>query len=265
MPSHDLTLPPFFDLHSHLVPAVDDGAGTVAEAVETLEALSREGVRGLVTTPHLLLPRLSTDLAIDRELAVQRAAWEKLARALQERDDLPPVALGQEIWAPDAAALRRAMARPGVGLGASDALLVEFGFELQGTHEDVVRAAVDAGRTIVIAHPERYFYLPGVPPLEQMARWRALGARLQVNAGSLSGYYEGSNPGSERLAWEMVTAGLVDIISTDNHASRRRGALPREAWDELIARGERTLAERVMSLAPGEIVAAALRSPAGAG
>jgi protein-tyrosine phosphatase len=265
MPSNNLPLPSFFDLHNHLVPGVDDGAHSVQEALETLDLLGQEGVRGLVTTPHLLVPQLTTDAAIDRELALQRRAWEELADSLDRRDDLPAVALGQEIWAPDAAALHRVVRRPGVGLGASDVLLIEFGFELQGTHEDVLRAARAAGRRVVIAHPERYQYLTGIVPLEQMTRWRELGALLQVNAGSLSGYYEGSNPGSERLAWGMVEAGLLDIVSTDNHASRRRGALPREAWDALIARGERELAERAMAVVPGEIVTAALSSPGGAG
>jgi protein-tyrosine phosphatase len=247
-------LPEFTDLHSHLVPAVDDGAGSVDEALDSLAELRQEGVRALVTTPHLLAPRLTTDAAMDRELDRHRAAFDELAGAASDRADLPALGLGQEIWAPDAATLRRVLDRPGIGLGGTRWLLVEFGFELQGTHEDVVRAAVSAGRGIVIAHPERYHYLPGIAPLELMRRWRGLGALLQVNAGSFTGHYRGYSPESERLAWEMVAHGMVDVIATDHHGIRRAGVSPVEAFEALAARGERSLAERAMAGAPSGVV-----------
>jgi protein-tyrosine phosphatase len=267
----DVPLPTFADLHSHLVPAVDDGSESIAESVASLAALRAEGVAALVTTPHLLLPRLTTVAAIDGELARHRDSFDELADAVADRTGLPALALGQEIWAPDAAALRRALGRPGLGLGGSRWLLVEFGFELQGTHEDVVRAAVEGGYRIIVAHPERYRYLPGIEPLEQMRRWRGLGALLQVNAGSFTGHYRPHNPGSEPLAWEMVANGLVDIVATDHHGSRRAGVSPLEAFEALTGRGERELAERALARTPGEVVrsaiagtARAVRSPGGA-
>jgi tyrosine-protein phosphatase YwqE len=247
-------LPQFTDLHSHLVPAVDDGSESVEESLDSLARLHAEGVRAVVTTPHLLLPRLPTAAAIDRELEVHRRAFDRLAEAVVDQGGLPALGLGQEIWAPDATSLRRALDRPGLGLAGSRWLLVEFGFVLQGTHEDVVRAAVGAGRAIIVAHPERYQYPADVEPLDQMRRWRALGARLQVNAGSFSGHYRGSNPGSERLAWDMVAHGLVDLVATDHHGARRTGVSPLEAFEALTARGEHTLADRVMAGAPGEVV-----------
>ena len=95
-------LPPFVDLHNHLVPGVDDGAATVAESLDALRALYAEGVRTLVATPHLLVPRLATDAAIGRELDLQRRAFDRLAEAVARERDLPALGLGQEIWAPDA-------------------------------------------------------------------------------------------------------------------------------------------------------------------
>jgi tyrosine-protein phosphatase YwqE len=153
----------------------------------------------VVTTPHLLLPHLTSDAAIDRQLEQHRVAFDRLLGDLEGTPDLPAVGLGQEIWAPDAALLRRVASRPDVGLAGSRWLLVEFGFDLQGTHEGVVREAISSGRGIVIAHPERYRYLPGVDPVMQMGRWRELGAVLQVNAGSFTGHYRSSSPDSERL------------------------------------------------------------------
>ena len=71
--------PLFTDLHSHLVPGVDDGSASVEESLDSLAGLRAEGVGALVTTPHLLLPRLATDADLARELAVHRAAFEALA------------------------------------------------------------------------------------------------------------------------------------------------------------------------------------------
>jgi protein-tyrosine phosphatase len=249
------TLPlPFTDLHSHLVPAVDDGSDSIEESLASLEALHADGVGELVTTPHLLLPHLVDDAAIDRELERHRRAWEELAEVAAKRDGVPRLGLGQEIWASDAAMVRRILDRPDVGLGASRFMLIEFGFELQGTHTDVVRAVAAAGRGIVVAHPERYRYLPGTSPLVLMREWRDLGARLQVNAGSLTGHYGGIAGGPYRLAWEMVRAGLLDIVASDHHGSRRTGVSPREAFDALVDRSERVTAEQALSVEPAEVL-----------
>jgi protein-tyrosine phosphatase len=239
------------DLHSHLVPGVDDGTATIAESLAALAGLYGEGVRTVITTPHLLVPRL-TDAGIEQELDLHRRAFDQLVAAGAGRDDLPSLGLGQEIWAPDASAARRIVRRHDVGLNGRF-LLVEFGFELQGNHNDVVREVLDAGRQIVIAHPERYYYLPGHEPLDVMRTWQEMGALLQVNVGSLTGHYNQSSPGSERLAWQMIDSGLVDVLATDHHGPRRDGVSPREALETLIARGELALAERAMAEVPGLI------------
>jgi len=261
--------PGFVDLHSHLVPGVDDGSASIEESRASLACLYDEGVRHLVTTPHLLVPHLQDGRAIDRELASHRRTFDLLAGALDAEEGLPALGLGQEIWAPDAAAMWRVADRADIGLAGSRAILVEFGFELRGRHTDVIDAAVAAGRQIVIAHPERYRYLDGDEPLDVMRRWRELGALLQVNAGSFSGHYRASSPGSLELAWAMVEAGLVDIVATDHHGSRRAGVSPWEAYEVLRSRGEGALADRVMAEAPAALLHhgalerrdAALRTP----
>lgn len=241
------------DLHSHLVPGVDDGTASVPESIDALAELYREDVRALVTTPHLLVPHLAGDEAVDRELERHRRAFDTLAAACDGRQDLPAIALGQEIWAPDATAIRRVLTRPEIGLGGGRYLLVEFGFELLGNHNDVVRQVRAAGREMIIAHPERYHYLDGHNPLDVMRTWRDMGAMLQVNVGSLTGHYRRSSPGSEGLAWQMVELNLVDVLATDHHGPRREGVSPREALEALIARGQRLLAQRAMMETPGMV------------
>ena len=249
-----LPLPPFVDLHNHLVPGVDDGAATVAESLDALRSLHAEGVRTLVATPHLLLPHLATDGAIGRTLDTQRRAFDRLTEAAALESELPALGLGQEIWAPDAATMRRVAGRTDIGLGGSRTMLVEFGFDLRGTHAEVVQAALAAGRAIVIAHPERYHYPVGLRALDVMHRWREMGALLQINAGSFNGHYRDHRPESESLAWAMVVEGLVDLVATDHHGPRRTGVSPMEAFSALRARGEQALAERAMVERPGGIL-----------
>ena len=261
--------PGFVDLHSHLAPGVDDGSGSIEETRASLASLHDEGVRHLVTTPHLLVPHLTDDGAIDRELARHRRTIDLVADALGAEEGLPTLGLGQEVWAPDAAAMWRVADRADVGLAGSRSMLVEFGFELRGRHTDVIDVAVAAGRQIVIAHPERYRYVDGDEPLDVMRRWRELGALLQVNAGSFSGHYRASSPGSLELAWAMVEAGLVDIVATDHHGIRRAGVSPWEAYEVLRSRGEGALADRAMAETPAALLRdgvleernAALRTP----
>jgi protein-tyrosine phosphatase len=245
----------FIDLHSHLVPGVDDGAATVEEAIQSLRALADEGVDTVVTTPHLLLPRLDTMAAIERELDRHRRAFDELLVAAEKEDGLPELGLGQEIWGPRAALVRSILDYEGVGLAGTRYLLVEFGFELQGTHADVIDEVLDADQRIVIAHPERYHFPWGLDPLETIAAWRDQGALLQLNAGSLTGHYRESSPGSDRLAWRLVEAGLVDLIASDHHGSRRRGVSVAAAYDALVAAGRETQARTLLGYAPARILA----------
>jgi protein-tyrosine phosphatase len=242
------------DLHNHLVPGVDDGTASVEESLESLRSLRAEGIAALITTPHLLLPRLETDAEIERELAGHRRAFDRVLAAAAGAVDLPAIGLGQEIWASNATEIRRILNRTDVGLGGTEYLLIEFGFQLTGTHLDVVDAVMEAGRRIVIAHPERYHFLPDTDPLELAATWRERGALLQINTGSLNGHYNAHSPESKRLAWALIQMGAADFVCTDHHGIRRHGVSPLEAWDALVAHGHEDDAERLMSTGPGQIV-----------
>lgn len=242
------------DLHSHFAPAVDDGASSVDEALLALNDLAAEGVGAVVTTPHLLLPHLDSSAAVLRELDRHRRAFDTLAAgAAAHGGTLPALGLGQEIWAPDVPSLRRALGAPGLGLGGSCYLLVEFGFHLEGDHLDVVEAVLDAGHRIVIAHPERYRYADRFDPFETASAWRHAGALLQVNAGSLGGHYLRSNPSSRTLAWLFVEEGIADLIATDHHAANRPVSA-REAWDSIVARRGADVAKQLMIETPGRIL-----------
>jgi protein-tyrosine phosphatase len=245
---------PYTDLHNHLVPNVDDGARSVAESIECLISLAHDGVGMVVTTPHLLLPRLETVAEVERELDRHRRAFDALVTAVRDVEGLPDLGLGQEIWASRAEQIEPVLGCEGLGLADSPYLLVEFGFDLQGTHADVIDAVLQGGRRIVIAHAERYQFPKGLDPVETAAAWREAGALLQVNTGSLTGRYEPANPGSQRLAWALVEGRLADVIATDNHGLRRGRGSPSEAYEALAAAGRGAQAEELMGVTPAGLL-----------
>ncbi|HET8624671.1 MAG TPA: CpsB/CapC family capsule biosynthesis tyrosine phosphatase [Gemmatimonadales bacterium] len=242
------------DLHSHLVPSVDDGASSVAEALLALGGLEAERVSSVVTTPHLLVPFLESRAGVVRELDRHRAGFDLLARAAAGAPGpLPELGLGQEIWAPSAASVRTALECPGLGLGGSRYLLVEFGFDLAGDHREVIDAVLDADYRIVIAHPERYRFSPGFDPIATAAAWREAGALLQLNAGSLGGHYLHSSPDSRALAWRLIEHGLADLIATDHHAASRPVSVS-EPWNLLVEAGREAQARAMMIDTPARIL-----------
>jgi protein-tyrosine phosphatase len=248
---------PFVDLHNHLIPAVDDGARTLAEAIDCLRSLADDGVGTVVTTPHLLLPHLANLAEVERELARHRRAFEALQAAAEGEPGLPELRLGQEIWASSAELIAPVLRCEGLGLAGSPYLLVEFGFDLEGTHTDVIEEVLQGGRRIVVAHAERYRFPDDLDPLATAALWREAGALLQVNTGSFTGYYRASNPEAQTLAWRLLEAGLVDLVATDHHGSRRSRGSPREAYDALMGAGYAAQAERLLSTTPASLLAEA--------
>lgn len=137
-----------------------------------------------------------------------------------------------------------------MGLDAGDALLIEFGFAAGFDAEGVIERVRAEGRTIVIAHPERYDYTGRGDPIESVARWRERGARVQVNGGSLAGLYRDEAAARARC---MLAEGLIDMVCSDHHGDLRAHAPGMIA--EVIDRvGEPGLALRLMGRGPAAVL-----------
>jgi protein-tyrosine phosphatase len=198
------------DLHSHLVPAVDDGATSLDDALEGIERMVAQGFGVAVTTPHL-----DADLTRDREgfagfLAQVDASFETLRLAAERRFPGFVLRRGHEIRLdrpdPDLSDAR-------VRLGGSDAVLVEWpAFQIPPETPSVLRGLSAQGVRPVLAHPERYRGHDA--DLALAARWREAGALLQVNFGSLAGRY---GPSVRETAFRFLEVGLADCLSSDFH------------------------------------------------
>lgn len=207
------------DVHNHLLPRIDDGSRSLAETLLHLRRFRAEGVTHLVFTPHLLAATLDA-ADVDAELARQRERFDEVRAGIGDGARMPRLFLGQEIYAPVPTDLDHVIGRYDVGFGGGETLLVELGFSPGFDGDAVVARVIAEGRRIVIAHPERYQY-GSADPLVEAARWREMGAVLQVNGGSIAGLYTEQ---ATRLAHMLLHEGLVDIVSSDHHGDFRAHA-----------------------------------------
>lgn len=228
------------DLHTHLLPAVDDGARTAEQAGDVLARLAADGVTVIACTPHLRASRAGE--APVAEHAARRATLRAVA----------PAALtlvgGYEIMldAPGAD-----LGAPGLTLGDSRAVLVEFphGGAPVAVERELTRLRA-SGLVPVLAHPERY------PNVSRAAvrRWRAAGALMQGDATTLVGSAASAparGGAATRAAHALLADGLYDLLASDNHGDARRLA---DARDLLVAHGAGDAAELLTRTNPARLL-----------
>ena len=202
------------DLHTHLVPGVDDGARTAAAGAAVLARFAADGVRTVVFTPHARASAVGRVGLTDAPAV--RAAFDALRAAAPAAVALR---LGREVM----------LDEPGVDLAAcpdalldgGPAVLVEFprGPVPVGGARELARLRAGGLRPI-LAHPERY----ADATVAGVTAWRCAGVAVQVDATTLCG----TGPRA-RLARALVGAGEADVLASDNHGDGRSLAAAR-AW-----------------------------------
>lgn len=198
------------DLHSHLVPGVDDGARSLDEAVVALGRLAEAGVRTVVTTPHVDASLLDQPAALDRRMGLLAERFHGLVAAATEHHPGLDVHLGCELLldVPDPV-----VADPRLRLASTRYLLVEWPrLRVPPGTVEVIATLRRQGVVPIVAHPERYGGLGR--GLDLANEWRKGGALLQVNHGALHGRYGRE---ARQRALTLLERGWVDLMSSDFH------------------------------------------------
>jgi len=202
------------DLHTHLLPGVDDGSRSIEASVGVLERFSRDGVEILVCTPHLN--------ATDAEDAPHDRNAELLVALAAAAPAKPSLRLGFEILL-DAPGVD--LSDPRLGLGGSTARLVEFarmGLPPAAAKE-FMRLRME-GLVPIVAHPERYW---GCTP-DLVESWRSAGAVIQMDVTAILGAKR-----MHRFGEELLARGLVDLFASDTNVDRRSLAAARQWLTEV--------------------------------
>lgn len=233
------------DFHSHLMPAVDDGSADVAQSLAALRAFGAQGVTTCLTTPHFDGSLTKSPAAAEAKLALFDAAWEALRTAHAQEPGLPAIARGVEMMLDDPDPV---LADPRVRLAGGPFVLCEFpGMQLPPNAEWALHNIRRQGWRPIIAHPERYRNHD--TRLLVLARCRAAGAHLQVNAGSLFGQH---GDRARTIAHALLSLGWVDYIASDHHA--RGTPATARAVELLRDRGAEAQAHRLTVENPGRIL-----------
>jgi tyrosine-protein phosphatase YwqE len=211
------------DLHSHVLPGIDDGADSVETAVRLVEQLRALGFRRIIATPHTM-----SDFYPNTPETI-RAALARLQAGLSERGLDPVVEAASEYYL-DEYYLELLHREPLLTLPDRH-VLVEMSFISPPPNLSELLFQTQArGYKPILAHPERYPYLSANKGV--LKQLKDTGCLFQTNLLSLTGYY--GKP-TYRLAWELVEAGWIDLLGTDLHHERHAQALKAGLrTDELI-------------------------------
>ncbi len=201
------------DLHSHIIPGIDDGAQSVQESIVLVRQMMDLGFRKIITTPHIMADyyrntpeTIVAGLALLREELVKQNIDIHIEAAAEYYLD---ETFGNKL-------------EKGNLLTMGDGFLL---FELSYINypknlDDIINKIKDKGYKPLLAHPERYPYLFG--SIENYRKIKETGCYFQLNTISLTGYY---GKASQKIAEELVDNMMIEFIASDMHHLRHADAL----------------------------------------
>ena len=212
------------DIHTHILPHLDDGAKNTQMSVAMLNRLQQQGVKTVVLTPHYYGRRSSPEEFIKRRDAMFEHIKAQIPEGLETR-------LGAELHftgvnMPDQDSLCK------LAIEGTKYILMEFPFTTKWTSELMERLFYfirETDYTPIIAHAERYREIQKNPAL--VTEFINMGCLIQVNASSFLDKRE------KKLAFALLKHGFVHCIGTDAHDMERRAPELNAAKTELEKAG----------------------------
>lgn len=207
------------DLHTHILPGVDDGAEDLAEALEMARTALSNGINVLAATPHFF----------------QIPDWEKiqnLTADLQKELDRAGIEVtlvpGSELFI-DIEILDMPQRLIPTYAANGKYCLIELPLQQVPMYfEQVVFSLQTKGITPIIAHPERYLAVVRDPNL--ILQWIDIGCIIQMNSGSILGRFGQKIQETARI---LLEHNMVHVLASDGHAVSRRGMNLHKAYNEV--------------------------------
>ncbi|MBK1441640.1 histidinol phosphatase [Parapedobacter sp. ISTM3] len=198
------------DIHSHLLPGIDDGSPDVATSVGYVERLQTLGLSQFYATPHIF------NDVYPNTLATIRAALDQLKPSLPEDVAME---IAAEYMVDDT--FGATWSRSYLLTLPDDHLLIEMSYMVENPQID--RHIFDLqvkGYKVILAHPERYLFYHQRP--ERYQRLKELGCLFQMNLLSPTGYY---NAQVQKAAQHLLKRGMIDLVGTDLHHLKHLAAI----------------------------------------
>ncbi len=199
------------DMHSHVLPGIDDGAQNVEQSVFLVKKMMELGIKKIIATPHIMVDFYrNTPETINNALEILRAELKR------QEIDIEIEAAAEHYFDELFEKLINDLKLMTMG---DNFVLFEYSFlEPPPNAFTVIQKMIEWGDyKPILAHPERYSYMS----LDAIADLRGWGCNMQLNTISLTGYY---GKDVKKKAEHMIDMQLVDFISSDMHHPRHAAA-----------------------------------------
>lgn len=192
------------DLHSHLIPGIDDGVQTIEESLSLIREMVKLGYRKLITTPHINLRHPNTTEIINTGLT-------KLKEAVAKEEIPVEIEAAAEYYIEDG--FEKLLEQDNLMTFGDKQVLIELSyFVIYPAFSKIIYEMQMAGYNIVLAHAERYTFFH-----DRFSDYEALKSRdvmLQINFSSLTGHYSNSVRNAAR---KLIETGWADYAGSDLH------------------------------------------------
>jgi tyrosine-protein phosphatase YwqE len=193
------------DIHSHLIPGIDDGVKTTYESIKFIRQFRDMGYEKLIITPHIMWHRFQND----SETILEKL--EFLRDSLQDHEIDMHIEAAAEYYLDDH--FMSLLERREILTFHEKYLLFEMSYtNAPKDLTDIVFEIEKAGYQPVLAHPERYLFMH--QDFEEYEALKDYGVLFQLNINSLAGYY---NKEIQKIANKIVDRGMVDFLGSDTH------------------------------------------------
>jgi protein-tyrosine phosphatase len=212
---HTHVIPSVLDIHSHLIPGIDDGAQSMEESVNLVIELKRLGYKKAITTPHIMTDVFNNT----REIIL--SGLQDLKDELKKRNIDFELEAAAEYYV-DEFFIEKIGKEKLLTFG-KNYILIETGFlsSTRSLKEAIFELKVN-GYEPVFAHPERYSYLWGVNAKENYRVYKDMELLFQINLISLGGFY---SPQAKKMTELLINENMVEFIGTDIHEQRYINAI----------------------------------------
>ncbi|MCQ2387477.1 MAG: hypothetical protein MJ066_03410 [Clostridia bacterium] len=188
------------DIHTHILPQVDDGSPDMDKSMEMLKVEEAEGVTDIVLTPHL---RREYNTSLD-EL---KSAFDRLVKEKEKNKIKVNLYLGQEVFYFHKA--YDCVGKNIMTINNGKYILLEFHYTSYCDISEVAFEFIQKGYIPIIAHAERYRYLR----LEDVEEIKDMGGLISVNAESIIA----SSGRIKKFVKICLKNNFIDVVTSDNH------------------------------------------------
>ena len=194
------------DLHSHILPSIDDGSRNIDETIELIKEATNVGFEGIITTSHYMEGYYETGIQ-EREILIQ-AIYQKI----RQRNINTKLYLGNEIYLSDniIELLKEGKAST---INNTSYVLFEMPLNVEPLNlYDIAYELIQNKLVPILAHPERYTFIQ--KDLELIYDLIDLGVLMQANYASIDGYY---GTKAQIIAKNLLENNMIHFLGSDVH------------------------------------------------